>query len=140
MIINKSLVLGTCHNSLIDFYISVSFLSLGNFPWFIFYTYKSQYDVICNWELGFLHNDFILHCIRCRLLLISGGGSIGNFNNRVASNFLLYTHDICSACRKLISVMCSLLLASAILFFQTIINLLLQKVIINSTLFEFAMF
>ena len=46
MIINKSLVPGTCHNSLIDFYVFVSFLSLGNFLLFILYTCKSQYDVI----------------------------------------------------------------------------------------------
>ena len=52
---------------------------------------------------------------------------IGNFNNRVASNFLLCTYDICSAYRKLISVMCSLLLASVSMFLQTIINLLLLK-------------
>ena len=38
MIINKSLVPGTCHNSLINFYIFVSFLSLGNFILFILYT------------------------------------------------------------------------------------------------------
>ena len=67
-------------------------------------------------------------------------GEVGNFNNGVASNFLLCTYDICSAYRKLISVMCSLLLASVIVFLQTIINLLLLKIIINSTLFEFAMF
>ena len=46
MIINKSLVPGTCHNSLIDFYVFVSFLLLGNFLLFILYTCKSQYDVI----------------------------------------------------------------------------------------------
>ena len=73
-----------------------------------------------------LHNDFILYCIRCRLVLISGG-EVGNFNNRVASNFFPCTYDICSAYRKLISVMCSLLLASGIMFLQTIINLLLLK-------------
>ena len=54
-------------------------------------------------------------------------GEFGNFNNRVVSNFLLCTYDICSACRKLISVICSLFLASVIMFFQTIINLLLLK-------------
>ena len=54
-------------------------------------------------------------------------GEVGNFNNRVASNFLLCIYDICSAYRKLISVMCSLLLASVIMFLQTIINLLLLK-------------
>ena len=46
MIINKSLVPETCHNSLIDFYVFVSFLSLGNFPLFILYTCRNQYDVI----------------------------------------------------------------------------------------------
>ena len=52
-------------------------------------------------------------------------GEVGNFNNRVASNFLFCTYDICSAYRKLISVMCSLFLASVVMFFQTIINLFL---------------
>ena len=54
-------------------------------------------------------------------------GEVGNFNNRVTSNFLLCTYDICSAYRKLISVICSLFLANVIMFFQTIINLLLLK-------------
>ena len=54
-------------------------------------------------------------------------GEVGNFNNRVASNFLLCTYDICSAYSKLISVMCSWFLASFIMFFQTIINLFLLK-------------
>ena len=54
-------------------------------------------------------------------------GEVGNFSNRVASNFLLCTYDICIAYRKLISVMYSLLLASAAVFLQTIINLLLLK-------------
>ena len=45
-ITNKSLVPGTCHNSLINFYVFVSFLSLGNFLLFILYTCKSEYDVI----------------------------------------------------------------------------------------------
>ena len=54
-------------------------------------------------------------------------GEVGNFNNRVASNFLFCTYDICSAYRKLISVMCSLFLASVVMFFQTIINLFLLK-------------
>ena len=54
-------------------------------------------------------------------------GVVKNFNNRVASNVLLCTDDICSAYRKLISVMCSLSLASVIMRFQTIINLLLLK-------------
>ena len=49
MITNKSLVLGTCHNSLVDFCIFVSFLSLGNFLLFILYNCKSQYDVIFDW-------------------------------------------------------------------------------------------
>ena len=56
-----------------------------------------------------------------------GRGGVGNFNNRMGSNFLLCTYDICSAYKKLISVMCSLLLASVIMFLQTIINLLLLK-------------
>ena len=46
MIINKSLVQGTSHNSLIDFYAFVSFLSLRNFIVFILYACKSQYEVI----------------------------------------------------------------------------------------------
>ena len=46
MIINKSLVQGTSHNSLIDFYAFVSFLLLGNFIAFILYACKSQYEVI----------------------------------------------------------------------------------------------
>ena len=54
-------------------------------------------------------------------------GEVGNINNRVASNFLLCTYDICSAYRKLISLMCSLLLASVTMFPQTIVNLLLLK-------------
>ena len=54
-------------------------------------------------------------------------GEAGNFNNRVASNVLLCTYDICSAYKKLISVMYSLLLASVIMFLQTIINLHLIK-------------
>ena len=52
-------------------------------------------------------------------------GEVGNFNNRVASNFLFCTYDICSAYTKLISVMCSLFLASVVMFSQTIINLFL---------------
>ena len=52
---------------------------------------------------------------------------VRNFSNQVASNFLLCTYEICSAYRKLISVMCSLFLASVIMFFQAIINLLLLK-------------
>ena len=54
-------------------------------------------------------------------------GEVGNFNNRMTSNFLFCTYDICSAYRKLISVMCSLFLASVVMFFQTIINLFLLK-------------
>ena len=54
-------------------------------------------------------------------------GEVGNFNNRVASNFLFCTYDICSAYGKLKSVMCSLFLASVFMFFQTIINLFLLK-------------
>ena len=46
MIINESLVPGMCHNSLTDFYVFVSFLSLGNF--LVFISVKSQYDVIFN--------------------------------------------------------------------------------------------
>ena len=42
-------------------------------------------------------------------------------------NVLLCTYDICSAYRKVISVMCSLLLESVVIFFQTIINLFLLK-------------
>ena len=49
---------------------------------------------------------------------------VGNSNNQVASSFLLCTYDICSTYRKLISVMC---MARVIMFFQTIINLLLLK-------------
>ena len=44
-------------------------------------------------------------------------GEVGNLNNRVASNFLFCTYDICSAYRKL--------MASVAMFFQTIINLFL---------------
>ena len=47
MAIGKSLVLGACHN--LDFYIFVSYLSLGNFLLFISYTYESQYDGIFDW-------------------------------------------------------------------------------------------
>ena len=54
-------------------------------------------------------------------------GEVGNFNNLVPSNFLLCAYNIYSAYRKLISVMYSLFLASVIIFFQTIINLLLLK-------------
>ena len=54
-------------------------------------------------------------------------GEVGNFSNRMTSNFLLCTYDICRAYRKLISVMCSLLQASVIMFLQIIINLLLLK-------------
>ena len=54
-------------------------------------------------------------------------GEVGNFNIRVASNFLFCTHDICSDYRKLISVMCSLFLAGVVMFIQTIINLFLLK-------------
>ena len=49
MIINTSLVLGTSHNSLIDFFIFVPFLSLDNFILFILYTCKNQYDKISDW-------------------------------------------------------------------------------------------
>ena len=55
------------------------------------------------------------------------GRGVRTFNDRVASNLLLCTYDICSTYRKLISVMCSLFLISVIMFFQTIINLLLLK-------------
>ena len=54
-------------------------------------------------------------------------GEVGNFNNRVASKYLFCTYDICSAYRKLISVMTSLFLASVAMFFQTIINFFLLK-------------
>ena len=54
-------------------------------------------------------------------------GEVENFNNRVASNFLLCPYDISSAYRKFISAICSLFLASIIIFFQTIINLVLLK-------------
>ena len=52
---------------------------------------------------------------------------VGNFNYRVASNFFLYTYDICSVSGVLISAISLLLLAIVILPFQTIINLLLLK-------------
>ena len=48
---------------------------------------------------------------------------VGNFNNQVASNFLLCKYDICSANRKLISVMCSLFLASVVMFFKLLLIL-----------------
>ena len=54
-------------------------------------------------------------------------GDAGNFNNRVASNFLICTYGICSAYRKLISVMRSLFLESFVMFIQAIINLFLLK-------------
>ena len=87
MIISKSLAPGTCHNSLIDFYVFVSFLSLDNFLLFILYTCKSQYDV--SQYDDSLHNVFILYCIRCRVWerCWSVEGGVGNFNNRVISNF-----------------------------------------------------
>ena len=53
-------------------------------------------------------------------------GKVVNFNNWVASNFLLCTYDICSAYRKLVSVMYSLFLASAVMLFSTI-NLFILK-------------
>ena len=68
MFINKPLALGTCHNSLIDFYMFVSFLSLGNIPLFILYTCESQYDLIFDWI-----PCSILYFIRYPLVLISGG-------------------------------------------------------------------
>ena len=46
MIINNSLVPVTCNNLLIDFYVILSFLSLGNFLLFILYTCKIKYDII----------------------------------------------------------------------------------------------
>ena len=59
MIINKSLVPGTFHNSLIDFSVFVSFLSLDHFLLFILYVCKSQYDVIfdripCTMSLSYI--------------------------------------------------------------------------------------
>ena len=54
-------------------------------------------------------------------------GGVENFDNRVTSNILLCTCDICSAYRKLMSVMCSLSLASVMMFFETIINLFLLR-------------
>ena len=59
---------------------------------------------------------------------------VGNFNNRVVASFLLCTYDIFSAYRKLISGMCSLLLASVIIFFQTIINHFFAKKLYGMTL------
>ena len=55
-------------------------------------------------------------------------GEVGSFNNLVASNFLFCTYDICSVYRKLISIMCSLFLASVAMFFQTITNPFLLKI------------
>ena len=51
-------------------------------------------------------------------------GEVGNFNNQVASNFLSCAYDICSAYRKLMSVISSLFLAS---LFMSIINPFLLK-------------
>ena len=62
MIINKSLVLRTCHNSLIGFYILVPFLSTGNVLLFIVYTCKSQYDVFFEripWTMSLSYIAFI---------------------------------------------------------------------------------
>ena len=144
MIINKSLILGTCHYSLIDFYIFVSFLSPGNSLLFILYTCKSHYGVIFDW-------------IPCTMILMLVSVDqrrleIGNFDNRVASNFLLLAYDIYSAYRKLLSLMRSLFLANnsrkrllsneklqsnIIMFFQTIINLFFAK---TFTMFYYSFF
>ena len=62
MIISKSLVPGTCHNSLINCYVFVSFLSLGNFLLFILYTCKTQYGVIFDripWTMSLSYIAFI---------------------------------------------------------------------------------
>ena len=62
MIINKSLVLRTCHNSLIDFYVLVSFLLTGNVLLFIVYTCKSQYDVFFEripWTMSLSYIAFV---------------------------------------------------------------------------------
>ena len=124
MIINKSLVPGTCHNSLIDFYVFVSYLSLGNFLLFILCTCKSQYDVIfdrtpCTMFLSYIDLDAGYSW--------SMEGEVGNSNIRMASNFLFCTYNICCAYRKLILVMPLLFLASVVMFFQTVINLFLLK-------------
>ena len=49
MIISTPLVLRMCHNSLIDFCIFVSLLSLGDILLLILYTRESQYDVGFDW-------------------------------------------------------------------------------------------
>ena len=45
----------------------------------------------------------------------------------MASDFLLYKYDICSAYRKVLPTMYSLFVASAIMIIQTIFNLTLLK-------------
>ena len=77
--------------------------------------------------IGFLAQWFYLILHKISVSVDQWMEEVGNFNNQVASNFLLCTYHICSACRKLISVMCSLFLASVIMFFQTIINHFLLK-------------
>ena len=53
------------HSSLIGFYISVSFLSLGNFLLFVFHTSKKLYDVFLT---GFL-NDVVFNWVTCTMTL-----------------------------------------------------------------------
>ena len=55
------------------------------------------------------------------------GKEVKNFYNWIAANFLVCTFEICSVYRKLRSAMYLLFLTSAIMFIQTIINLLLLK-------------
>ena len=60
MIIKESLGLGRCHNSMIRFYISISFLSLDDFLLFACYTCKRQCDVIFNWIPCTVNLNYIL--------------------------------------------------------------------------------
>ena len=55
------------------------------------------------------------------------GKEVKNFYNWVAANFLVCTFEICSVYKKLRSAMDLLFLKSAIMFIQTIVNLLLLK-------------
>ena len=78
-------------------------------------------------SIGFLAQCFYLILHQMLVSVDQWWGEVGNFNNWLASNFKFCTYDICSAYRKLISVMYSLFLASVVVFFQTIINLFLQR-------------
>ena len=78
--------------------------------------------------MGSLRNDFMLYCIRRRLVLISGEGKLEiSIIGWHQAFYFVHMTFAGRAYRRLISVMYSLFLASVIMFFQPITNLFLLK-------------